>query len=144
MLNIETPDTFDYSIRFSISTHQRSTFDWAIAGLLSAFLGFPITGEVFDDPAIYKARLQGFSLSQGFAVVIGKSNKNAFIEFLYIHYSAKTRNNRQLEDQIERNLKDKIVSRRKRSNTQVMQKLDCRWRYIYFFKATFNSAVEKM
>ena len=95
---METPGAFDRSIRFSVPTHQRSTFDRAIAGLPPAFLGFPTTGEVFDDPAACKARLQGFSLSQGFAVVVGKSNKNAFIEFLCIHHSAETRNDRQLED----------------------------------------------
>ena len=79
--NVETPGAFDRNIRFSVPTHQRSTFDRAIAGLPPAFPGFPTTGEVFDDPAACKARLQGFSLSQGFAVVIGKSNKTAF-EFL--------------------------------------------------------------
>jgi hypothetical protein len=91
---METPGGFNRSIRFSVPTHQRSTFDRAIADLPPAFLGFPTTGEVFDDPTTYKARLQGFSLSQGFAVVVGKLNKNAFIEFLCIHYSAETRNNR--------------------------------------------------
>jgi hypothetical protein len=50
-------------------------------------------------------------------VVVGKSNKNAFIEFLCIHHGAETRNDRQLEQQVERDLKGKIVSRRKRSDT---------------------------
>src|SRR3954447_22105338 len=59
--NVETPGAFDRNIRFSVPTHQRSTFDRAIAGLPPAFLGFPTTGEGFDDPAACKARLQGFS-----------------------------------------------------------------------------------
>ena len=41
-----------------------------------------------DDPAACKARLQGFSLEQEFAVIVDKSNKDAFIEFLCIHHSA--------------------------------------------------------
>jgi hypothetical protein len=32
--NMETLTAFDHSIRFSIPTHQRSTFDRVIAGLL--------------------------------------------------------------------------------------------------------------
>jgi hypothetical protein len=60
-----------------------------------AFLGFPTTGEVFESTAACKARLQGFSLGQGFAVVVGKSNKDAYVEFLCIHHGTETRNNRE-------------------------------------------------
>jgi hypothetical protein len=64
--NMETPAAFDHSIRFSVPTHQRSTFDRAVAGLPPAFLGFPTTGEVFESTAACKARLQGFSLGRLF------------------------------------------------------------------------------
>src|SRR4051794_20805355 len=37
-----------------------------------------------------------------------------------------------------------IVSRRKRGDTQVMQKLDCQWRCTCSFKTAFSGAVEKM
>jgi hypothetical protein len=47
------------------------------AGLPPAFLGFPTTEEVFESTTACKARLQGFSLGQGFAVAVGKSNKGA-------------------------------------------------------------------
>jgi hypothetical protein len=50
-------------------------------------------------------------------VVVGKSNKNTFIEFLCIYHSAETRNDRQLKQQIKRDFKGKIVSRRKRGDT---------------------------
>ena len=92
--NIETPTAFDRSIRFSVPTHQHSTFNHAIASLPPAFLKFPTTGEVFESTATCKARLQGFSLGQGFAVVVGKSNKDAFTEFLCIHHSTETWNDR--------------------------------------------------
>jgi hypothetical protein len=62
--NMETPTTFDHSIRFSVPPHQRSTFGLAIAGLPPAFLGFPTTGEAFESTAACKTRLQGFSLWQ--------------------------------------------------------------------------------
>ena len=85
---METPSAFDHSIHFSVPTRQRSTFDREMAGLPPAFLGLPTTGGGFNDPAACKARLQGFSLEQEFAVIVGKSNKDAFIEFLCIHHSA--------------------------------------------------------
>jgi hypothetical protein len=106
-----------------VPTHQRSTFDRAIAGLPPAFLGFLTTGEVFESTTACKARLQGFSLGQGFTVVVGKSNKGAFVEFLCIYHSAETRNDRQLEQGVERNPEGKITSRRKRGDTQVNQKI---------------------
>ena len=72
--NMETPSAFDHSIHFSVPTRQRSTFDREMAGLPPAFLGLSTTGEGFDDPAVCKARLRGFSLEQEFAVIVDKSN----------------------------------------------------------------------
>jgi hypothetical protein len=141
---METPVTFDRSIRFSVPTHQRSTFDRAIAGLSPAFLGFPTTGEVFESTAACKARLQGFSLGQGFAVVVGKSNKNAFVEYLCIHHNTETRNVRQLKQDVERDPKGEIISRRKRGDTQVNQKLDYGWRCICSFKFPYTGATERV
>jgi len=65
---------FDSAIRYSVPPHQRRTFDRAVAGLPTEFLNFPVTGEVFGSKAECKTRLQGFALSQGFAVVVGKSS----------------------------------------------------------------------
>jgi hypothetical protein len=75
-----------------------------------------------------RAPLQGFSLGQGFAVVVGKSDKDAFVEFLCIHHSTETRNDWQLKQDVERDPEGKITSRRKRRDTQVNQKLDYKWR----------------
>jgi hypothetical protein len=51
-----------------------STFDRTVARLPTDFLSYPVTGDVFESKAEYKTRLQGFVLSQGFAVVVGKSS----------------------------------------------------------------------
>jgi hypothetical protein len=114
--NMETPTVFDHSIRFSVPPHQRSTFGLAIAGLPPAFLGFPTTGEAFESTAACKTRLQGFRL--------GKSNKDAFVEFLCIHHSAETRNDLQLEQYVERDPEGRTTGRRKRGDTRMKPNLD--------------------
>jgi hypothetical protein len=52
-------------------------------------------------------------------VVVSKSNKDAAVELLCIHHSSETRSDRQLEQDVERDLEGKITSRRKRGDTQV-------------------------
>ena len=140
---MEIPGAFDRSIRYSVPTHQRGAFDRVIEAIPPAFLDFPTTGEVFESAAACKVRLQGFSLGQGFAMVIGKSNKG-FIEFLCIHHSTETRNYRELKQNIKKDPEGRIVSRRKRGETQVNQKLDCRWRCTCSFEFACSGAVEKM
>jgi hypothetical protein len=61
-------------------------------------------------------------------VVVGESNRDALVEFLCIHHGRETRNDRQLEQGVERNPEGKITSCRNRGDTQVNQKLDCKWR----------------
>ena len=114
---MEIPGAFDRSIHFLMPTHQRGTFDRTIEAIPPAFLRVSTTGEVFESAAACKVRLQGFSLSQGFAVVVGKSNKGSFVEFLCIHHSTETRNHRELEQNVEKDAEGKIVSRRKRGDT---------------------------
>jgi hypothetical protein len=60
---MEIPGAFDRSIRLSVPTHQRGAFDRAIGAVVSAFLRFPITGEVFESAAACKVRLYRFALS---------------------------------------------------------------------------------
>jgi hypothetical protein len=78
-------------------SHHRMPPNMVAAGLPPPFLGFPTTEEAFESTAACKARLQGLSFGQGSAVVIGKLNKGAFVEFLGIHHSTETGNDRQLE-----------------------------------------------
>jgi hypothetical protein len=51
-------------------------------------------------------------------VLVGKPSKDAFVEFLYIDHSTETRNNRRLEQDVERDLEGKIISCRRRGDTQ--------------------------
>jgi hypothetical protein len=69
---------------------------------------------------------------------------NRIIEFLCTHHSAETRNDRQLEQDVERDPKGKITNRRKRGDTQVNQKLDCKWRCICSFKFAYIGATERV
>jgi hypothetical protein len=71
---MDVPSTFNRAICYSVPQHQRTTFDRAVAGLPIDFSSYPVTGEVFGSKAECKARLQGFALSQGFAVVVSKSS----------------------------------------------------------------------
>ena len=72
MVEMDAPSIFDFMIRYSLPRHQRSTFDRVIAGLSTDFLSFPVTVEAFGSKVECKARLQGFALSRGSAVIIGK------------------------------------------------------------------------
>ena len=77
-------------------------------------------------------------------MVVGKLNKDAFVEFLCIYHGTQTRNDRQLEQDVERDPKGKITSRRKRGDVQVNQKLDYKWRYICSFKFAYTGATERV
>jgi hypothetical protein len=107
------------AIRFLVPTHQRAAFDRAVAALSPAFLHFPATGESFESKVSCKARLQGFTLGQGFAVVIGKSDKDSTpkVEFLCIHHGEASRNGRGLEEEVQKDSSGTITSKRQRGNT---------------------------
>ena len=143
---MDVPSAFDSAIRYSVPQHQRRAFDRAVAGLPTDFLSFPVTREVFGSKAECKARLQGFALSQGFAVVIGKSSQDGTprAEFLCIHHGAMTRSHRELEDEVEKDSEDNITSKRQRGNTQVMQKLDCGWRGVVSHRFPYAGAVDRV
>jgi hypothetical protein len=64
--NMEPLNAHDHSIRFSVPTHQRSTFNRAMAGLIPAFLGVCRHSRGFKSNAACKARLQGFLIRQKF------------------------------------------------------------------------------
>ena len=55
-----------------------------------------------------------------------------------------TRNNRQLEQDVERDPEGKITSHRKRGDTQVNLKLDCKWRCTCSFKFAYAGATGRM
>jgi hypothetical protein len=60
-------------------------------------------------------RLQAYALSKGFAVMaFSSTSKRA--RFTCIHHGSQPRNTRGLEDHIEKDKEDNIVSRRKRDD----------------------------
>lgn len=81
-----------------------------------------MAGEVFDNPDVCKERLQGWALSQGFAIVQKsgslKSARPRF-EFRCIHHGDKTANTHQLEEHVERDEEGTITSRRKQEYTTI-------------------------
>jgi MULE transposase domain len=102
--------------------HVKPELEARVRSFPPSFLQAPIAGEVFDNPDVCQERLQGWALSQGFAIVRKsgslQSAKPRF-EFRCIHHSNKTANTRQLEDHVERDENDIITSRRKQENTTI-------------------------
>ena len=97
----------------------------AVRAFDSAWLLPPQQGELFDNPKACLRRLQGYALSQGFAVVTTTSKKNR-AQFACIHHGVETRNWRGLEEYIQKDAEGKILSSRKREDTAANAK-DCSW-----------------
>lgn len=76
----------------------------------------PSKREFFNSAKECLRRLQGYALSRGCAVVTTTSKKGR-AQFACIHHGAETKNWRDLEDDVEKDAEDKIVSRRKREAT---------------------------
>jgi hypothetical protein len=101
----------------NLPTHLREPFLRAVRANPLEWLLPPNTEEVFDSSDACLARLQALAIGQGFAVVTGKVNRQGTPrwQFRCIHHSTKTRNNRQLEDEVERDVENKILTNRKRN-----------------------------
>ena len=108
--------TLPWSAHPECPDHVKSDLEARVRSFPPSFLLAPVAGEVFDNPDVCKERLQGWALSQGFAIVQKsgslKSAKPRF-EFRCIHYGDKTANTRQLEEHVERDEEDTIISHRK-------------------------------
>src|SRR6266496_6007941 len=79
----------------------------------NAWLLLPQQGEVFETAKAYLHCLQGYTLSQGFAVVTTSSKKTR-VRFSYIYYSVNICNWYELEAYVEKDTKGNIVSRCKK------------------------------
>jgi hypothetical protein len=97
----------------SLPAYLRPALERAIAAIPEPWLLAPKSGEVFESKKECKKRLQAFTLTQGFAVVVGKSHKDRSV-FHCIHHSAESRNDRGLEPRVLRDEEGKIVSERQR------------------------------
>ena len=100
--------------------HVKADLEARVRSFPPSYLLAPIAGEVFDNLELCKERLQGWALSQGFAIVrTSGSVKRARqrFEFRCIHHGDKTANTRQLEDHVERDEENTITTRRKQEFT---------------------------
>jgi hypothetical protein len=112
--------------------HLRPAFERLVAAIPAPWLVAPISGEVFDSKDMCRKRLQAYALTQGFAVVVRKSDKDRIILHC-VHHGIETRNDRGLEPWVERDAEGKIVSQRQRDT--YCKKKDCLWLYYCSFKA---------
>jgi len=102
--------------------HIKADLEARVRSFPPSYLLAPIAGEVFDNLELCKERLQGWALSQGFAIVrTSGSEKRAKqrFEFRCIHHENKTANTRQLEDHVERDEENVITTRRKQEFTNI-------------------------
>lgn len=81
------------------------------------------TGEMFSSIDECQRRLNLYSMSQGFCVVITHSTKSPTISttFSFIHHGSETRNTRKLPRAVERDKNGEVVGARKRELTVVIQ-----------------------
>jgi len=106
--------------------HLRQLVEDTVKSFDDKWLLPPVEGELFDSGKACLACLQGFALSQGFAVVTTASKAKRF-RFAYIYYGGKTKNWRKLEQHMEKDLESgEIVSKRQRDSTS-KQARDCPW-----------------
>jgi hypothetical protein len=107
--------------------HHRAAVERIVNLLLPAWLSRPQSGERFDSLAYYDRRLRGYSFAEGFDIVRkgGGSKSNPSWRFFCIHHGSKTQNTRKLENEVARNEKGVITSRRQRENTNIAQ-LNCK------------------
>ena len=106
--------------------HLRQLVEDTVKSFDDKWLLPPVEGELFDSGKACLACLQGFALSQGFAVVTTASKAKRF-RFACIYYGGKTKNWRKLEQHVEKDLESgEIVSKRQRDSTS-KQARDCPW-----------------
>lgn len=102
--------------------HFREEVEARVRAFPPCFIEQPADGEVFDNVDLCRERLQGFAFSRGFAIV-QKSGSMAQARprfyFRCIHYGSSTSNWRGLEEHVERDEEDNVISRRKKEATNI-------------------------
>jgi hypothetical protein len=96
--------------------HLRNAVEEAVESFDSSWLLSPRNGEVFLTAKDCLHRLQGYALSQGFAVVTTTSKKSR-AQFACIRHRLETKNWRELEDYVDKDTEGNILSRRKKEGT---------------------------
>src|SRR5271155_1546783 len=127
----------------NLPEHLRRPFLNAVGRNPTEWLLLPQNDEVFDTFDHCFARLHAYALGHGFAVTKGKSwTITPRRQYLCIHHSSKTRNDRRLEEEVERDSEKRITSRRQR-NSVVNQKWDCKFEYFISYKSVSWRSKEK-
>jgi hypothetical protein len=90
------PATPVWSPPSGLTDTARNALIKAVDRVPSAWLLPPQDGELFDRPAEVYARLQGYALSTGFAVVGGSGSTSVRKNYLCIHTSFLNRSNKPL------------------------------------------------
>ena len=111
--------------------HQLPVLLREIQALPASVFPHPCTGETFDSPVDALRRLNGFALSQGFAIVRTNGSEHAKQPYLLlqcIHHGKTTKNVRNLEDHVQRDDKGIITTNRKQEATSI-QGRNCQVRY---------------
>ena len=94
--------------------HLRRTIEDAVEAFDGKWLLAPVHGELFATANEYLARLQGYALSRGFAVVTTTSKKGR-AQFACVHHSEDSKNWRKLEYRVEKDpISKEVVSKRRR------------------------------
>jgi hypothetical protein len=107
--------------------HLRRIVEDTVESFNNDWLVPPEEGEVFESGKECMARLQGFALSRGFAVVTIASTANRF-RFACIHHGDKTKNWRALEQHVPKDPESKqIISQRQREETSTNAR-GCGWK----------------
>ena len=88
-------------------------------------------GEVFDSFEQCQQRLNVWAMVEGFAIVVRGHGISTIPckRFRCIHHGEETRNDRELEDDVEKDSEGRIISERQRGATHTKQK-ECKW-YAY-------------
>jgi len=97
-----------------------------VGSLDASFLVEPVAGEQFDTHEACFIRLQGYVLSQGFAIV-ALTSKAKEAQFGCIRHGEKPRNTHGLEKYVVKDEEGNILTRRKKENTS-FNGLGCTWK----------------
>jgi hypothetical protein len=93
---------FSWAPAAGLTATDREALVKAVARVPPAWLLAPREGELFDGPEAVYARLQGYALGAGFAVVKGQGSTPVRKNYWCIHHGTKTQNNRKLSESVEK------------------------------------------
>jgi MULE transposase domain len=115
--------------------HHRTAVERIANSFPVPWLLAPRTGEVFDNLEHCNRRLRAWAFVEGFDIVRngGGTAANPSYRFRCIFHGIVTKNNRKLEDRVERDEEGRIASKRQREATSARQ-LQCPWSALCSFK----------